>query len=51
MSALSNESCSQYRCVEAGLPVRAVAQRQNKVAQRLIIGEEKWIQKYFMKIQ
>ncbi len=51
MSALSNERCSQYRCVEAGLPFRAVAQRQNKVAQRLIIGEEKWIQKYFMKIQ
>ncbi len=44
MSALSNEMCSQYRCVEAALPFRAVAQR-------LIIGEEKWIQKYFMKIQ
>ncbi len=44
MSVLSNEGCSQSRCVEADLPFRAVAQR-------LIIGEEKWIQKYFMKIQ
>ncbi len=27
MSAFSNESCSHYRCAEATLPFRAVAQR------------------------
>ncbi len=36
MRALSNESSSRNRCVEETLYLRAVAQRLNKVAKRLI---------------
>ena len=38
MSALSNESFSQYRCVEADLPFRAVAQRLKVKSQRRTRG-------------
>ena len=36
MRDFANENSSQYRCVEATLFLRAVAQRLNKVAKRLI---------------